>query len=153
VPAASTVGPTETLVQEHAANDAFIAEIDVAVDNVWDEDNPAHSPKLAEYRFARHVVRVRSSPLTVTLAATRTGNDVTGTVTLSRAVQAGDTVSLRWREQGSTAPFTTGPIATLPADATSATASVTVTSANPVEVVARVILSSGGQFDSAPVVV
>jgi len=153
VPAGSTVGATETLVQEFAANDAFIAKLDAVVENVWDEDNPAHAPKLAEFRFARHVLRVRSQPLTVTLAATRTGNDVTGTITLSHPMEAGDTVSLRWREQGSTGPFATGPITTLAAGATTATASVTVTTANPVEVVARVILSSGRQFDSAPVVV
>ena len=148
LPATSTVGPTETVVQEIAANDAFIGEIDVVVDNVWDEDNPAHTPKLAEYRFARHVLRVRSQPLTVTLAATRAGNEVTGTITFSRAVQAGDTVSLRWREQGSAGPFANGPITTLPAAATTATAAVTVTTANPVETIARVILASGSQFDS-----
>lgn len=153
VPSASTVGPTETLVQEFAANDAIIAEVDTIIDNVWDEDVPAQTPKLAEYRFARHVLRSRSQPLTVALTATRTDNDVSGTVTLSRAVAAGDTVSLRWREQGSTGPFTTGPITTLPADATSANPSVTVTTASPVEVVARVILSTGGQFDSPAVVV
>lgn len=153
VPSGSTVGPTETLVQEFAANDGIIGEVDAIVENVWDEDTPAHAPKLAEFRFARHVLRVRSQPLTVTLAATRTGNDVTGTVTFSRAVQAGDTVALRWREQGSSGAFADGPLTTLPADASSATASVTVTTANPVEVVARVILSSGGQFDSPAVVV
>ena len=153
VPAGSTVGPTETLVQEFAANDAIIGEVDAIVDNVWDQDIPAHAPKLAEFRFARHVLRVHSAPLTLTLAATRTGNDVTGTATFSRTVQAGDTVSLRWREQGSTGAFVDGPLTTLPADATSANASVTVTTANPVEVVARVILSSGSQFDSPAVVV
>ena len=153
VPSTSTVGPTETLVQEFAANDAIIEEVDAIVDNVWDEDIPAQTPKLTEYRFARHVLRSRSQPLTVTLAATRTGNDITGAVTLSRAVAAGDTVSLRWREPGSTGPFANEPITTLPADATSANPSVTVTTASPVEVVARVILSSGGQFDSPAVVV
>ena len=153
VPAGSTVGPSETLVQEFAANDALIGEVDAIVENVWDEDNPAHAPKLAEFRFARNVLRVRSQPLTVTLAATRTGNDVTGAVTFSRAVQAGDTVSLRWREQGSTGPFADGPLTTLTADATSASASATVTTASQVEVVARVILSSGNQFDSPAVVV
>ena len=155
VPASSTVGPTETLVQEFAANDAIIGEMDAIVENVWDEDIPAHAPKLAEFRFARHVLRVHSAPLTLTLtlAATRTGNDVTGTATFSRTVQAGDTVSLRWRAQGSTGAFADDPLTTLAADATSANASVTVTTANPVEVVARVILSSGSQFDSPAVVV
>ena len=43
VPAGSTVGPTETLVQEFAASDAIIGELDTVVDNVWDEDNPARS--------------------------------------------------------------------------------------------------------------
>jgi hypothetical protein len=80
---------------------------------------------------------------------------VARTVFFRRQVASTDdnTVSLRWREQGSTDPFDTGPIATLPAGTSTATASVTVTTANPGEVVARVILSSGGQFDSAPVLV
>ena len=153
VPAGSTVGPTETLVQEFAANDALIAEVEAIVESVWDADIPADAPKLAEFRFARHVLRVNSPPLTVTLAATRTGNAVTGTATFSRAVQAGDTVSLRWRVQGPAGPFADGPLTTLSANATSANASVTVTTGNPVEVVARVILSSGSQFDSPAVVV
>lgn len=149
LPAGSTVGPTETLVQEFLANDAIIGEIDAIVENVWDADLPAHAPKLAEYRFARHVLRVNSPALTVTLAATRTGNDVTGTAMFHRAVQAGDTLSLRWRAQGSAGAFADGPLTTLPAGATSGNASVTVTTANPVEVVARVILSNGSQFESA----
>ncbi len=153
LPTTSTVGPTEILVQEIAANDAIIGELDVIVDNVWDADEPADAPKLAEYRFARHVLRVRSQPLTVVLTATRTGNEVTGAVTLSRAVETGDTVLLRWREQGSAGTFTDGPITTLSAGTTTANPSVTVTTASPVEVVARVILSSGGQFDSTVVVV
>ncbi len=152
LPSASTVGPTETLVQEFLASDAIVGEVDVIVDNVWDEDEPADTPKLAEYRFARHVLRARSQPLTVALTATRTGNEVTGAVTLSRAAEAGDTVLLRWREQGSAGTFTDGPITTLPANATSANPSVTVTTANPVEVIARVILSSGSQFDSTALV-
>lgn len=61
---------------------------------------------------------------------------------------AGDTVLLRGCEQNSTGTFADGPITTLPAAATSANPSVTVTTASLVEVVARVILSSGSQFDS-----
>lgn len=61
---------------------------------------------------------------------------------------AGDTVLLRGCEQDSTGTFDDGPITTHPAAATSANPSVTVTTASLVEVVARVILSSGSQFDS-----
>ena len=111
---------------------------------------PTWAREMVSYTLERTTWAVAEASCRVTLAATRTGNDVTGAVTLSRAVAAGDTVSLRWREQGSTGPFANGPITTLSA---SANPSVTVTTAIPVEVVARVIVSSGSQFDSPAVVV
>jgi len=153
VPAGSTVAATETIVQKILRADVIVAQFDVMVDNVYDVDDPADAPKKAAYDSARTVIRVRSIPLEVTLAATRSGNDVTGTVTLSRQAQGGDIAALRWREQGSTGPFITGPTTTVPVGTSTATVSVTVTTANLVEVVARITRGDGSEFDSASSVV
>ncbi len=152
VPAGSTVGPTERIAQKILRQDLITGQFDSTATNRYTGD-PASAPKLAEYTSARQVIRVRSQPLEVTLVATRSGNDVSGNVTLSRAAEIGDTVTLRWREQGGPAIFSDGPVTIFPVGDTSTTATVTVTSANPVEVVARVIRGDGRQIDSAPVVV
>ncbi len=149
----NTVAATETVAQKIARGDTVVAQFDVMVGNVYDEDNPATAPKRAAYDSARTVIRVRTQPLEVTLIATRSGNTVSGTVTLSRQAEAGDTVTLRWREQGSPGPFTDGPVSTMAAGTITTTPTVTVTTANPVEVVARVIRADGSQFDSTAVVV
>ena len=147
-----TVQATETIVQKIARGDVIVEQFDVTVGNRYDPEDPATAPKKAAYDSARQVIRVRTQPLEVTLTATRSGNTVTGTVTLSRAAQASDGVTLRWREQGSTGVFTDGPTTTLSVGTTTATPTVTVTTANPVEVIARVIRGDGSQFDSAAVV-
>ena len=152
VPAGSTVQATETIVQKIARADVIVAQFDSTVGNRYDADDPATAPKKAAYDSARTVIRVRTQPLEVTLTATRTGNTVTGTVTLSRQAQASDTVTLRWREQGSAGVFTDGPVTTLSVGTTTATPTVAVTTSNPVEVIARVIRGDGSQFDSAAVV-
>ncbi|MBI3466676.1 MAG: hypothetical protein HY000_26985 [Planctomycetes bacterium] len=152
--AANTVQATATIVSKIARGDVIVEQLDVTVGNRYDpEENPANAPKKAAYDSARQVIRTRTQPLEVTLTATRSGNTVTGNVTLSRAAQINDTVTLRWREQGGPAVFTDGPVTPISQGTTTATPTVTVSTSNPVEVVARVIRADGSQFDSAAVVV
>ncbi len=151
--AGNTVAATETLVQKIARGDTIVSQFDVIVANVYDEDDPVSAPKRAAYDSARTVIRTRSQPLEVSLTATRSGNTVNGSVTLSKQAQAGDTVALRWREQGTAGPFTDGPVTSMSAGTINASPTVTVTTPNPVEVAARVIRADGSQFDSATVVV
>lgn len=153
LPAGSTVEATETIVQKILRADVIVEQFDVTVGNAYDADNPATAPKKAAYDSARIVIRTRSTPLEVALTATRSGNDVTGSVTLSRPAETGDIAALRWREQGSSAPFTTSPATIVPAGTSTASLSVTVTTANPVAVVARLTRNDGSQFESAAVVV
>jgi len=152
---ANTVQATSTIALKIARGDVIVVQFDVTVGNRYDpEDNPASIPKRAAYDSARQVSRTRTQPLEVTLTATRSGNTVTASVTLSRDAEINDTVTLRWREPGVVSPlFTDGPVTTFAEGTTTATATVTVSTANPVEVVARVIRADGSQFDSAAVVV
>jgi len=150
----STVQATATIVLKIARGGVIVEQLDVTVGNRYDpEENPANAPKKAAYDSARQVIRTRTQPLEVTLTATRSGNTVTGNVTLSREAQINDTVTLRWREQGGPAVFSDGPVTTLSEGTTTATPTVTVSTSNPVEVVARVIRADGSQFDSAAMVV
>ncbi len=149
----STVQATTTVAQLELRNDVLISQIDSIVGNRYDPDVPADAPKAAAYGSARTVIRVRSQPMNVLLTATRSGDTVTGSVVLTRTAQAGDIAALQWREQGSTGPFTTGPTANVPAGTTTVTLTVTVTTANPVEVVARLIRGDGSEFESTAVIV
>ena len=152
IPAGSTVAATETIVQKILRADVIVGQFDAMVDNVYDANNPVAAPKKAAYDSARTVIRTRSTPLEVTLAATRSSNTVSGTLTLSRQAQTGDVAALRWREQGSSGPFTPSPTTVVPAGTSTVSLSVTVTTANPVEVVARLTRADGREFDSAAVV-